>query len=64
MLMKDSIAVSNQWFMLVNFLGGAVLFDPWFVKYSFHIVVQYEIYLICIFMNINEILKMRTKSLD
>ena len=34
MLMKDSTAVSNQWYMLVNFLGGAILFDPWFIQYK------------------------------
>ena len=28
MLMKDSTAVSNQWCMPVNLLGGATLFDP------------------------------------
>ena len=33
MLMKDSTAVSNQWCMPVNFLGGATLFDPWFTQY-------------------------------
>ena len=30
MLMKDSTAVSSQWCMPVNFLGGAILFDSWF----------------------------------
>ena len=28
MLMKDSTAVSNQWCIPANFLGGAILFDP------------------------------------
>ena len=32
MLMKDSTAVSNQWCMPVNLLGGAILFDPWFTQ--------------------------------
>ena len=32
--------------------------------YSFHQLVLYENYLICIFMNINENLKMRTKPLE
>ena len=34
MLMKDSTAVSNQWCMPVNLLGGAILFDPWFTQYK------------------------------
>ena len=34
MLMKDSTAVSNQWCMPVNFLGGAIIFDPWFTEYK------------------------------
>ena len=34
MLMKDSIAESNQWCMPVNFLGDAILFDPWFTQYK------------------------------
>ena len=32
--MKDTTAVSNQWCMLVYFLGGAILFDPWFTQYK------------------------------
>ena len=32
MLMKDSTAVSNKWCMPINFLCGAVLFDPWFTQ--------------------------------
>ena len=35
MLMKDSTAVSNQWSMLVNLLGDAILFDPWFTQYKY-----------------------------
>ena len=34
MLMKDSTAVSNQWCMPVNLLGGAILFDPWFTQFK------------------------------
>ena len=34
MLMKDSTAVSNQWCMPINFLGGAILFDLWFTQYK------------------------------
>ena len=34
MLMKDSTAVSNQWCMPVNLLGGATLFDPCFTQYK------------------------------
>ena len=34
MLMKDSTAVNNQWCKLVNLLGGAILFDPWFTQYK------------------------------
>ena len=34
MLMKDSTAVSNQWCMPVNLLGGAILFDPWFTHFN------------------------------
>ena len=34
MLMKDSTAVSNHWCMSVNFLGGAILLDPWFTQYK------------------------------
>ena len=34
------------------------------VGYSFHLLVLYENYLICIFLNIYENLKMRTKPLD
>ena len=34
MLMKDSIAESNQRCMPVNFLGDAILFDPWFTQYK------------------------------
>ena len=34
MLMKDSSAVSNQWCMSVNLLGGAILFDLWFTQYK------------------------------
>ena len=32
--MKDSTAVSNQWCMPVNFLGDAILFDPWSTQYK------------------------------
>ena len=32
--MKYSTAVINQWCMPVNFLGGAILFDPWFTLYK------------------------------
>ena len=32
--MKDTAAVSNQWCMQVKFLGGAILFDPWFTQYN------------------------------
>ena len=32
MLMKDSTAVSNKCCMPINFLCGAVLFDPWFTQ--------------------------------
>ena len=42
MLMKDFTAVSIQWCMPVNFLGGAIMFDPWLlstrskvIKYKF-----------------------------
>ena len=34
MLMKDSTAVSNQWCMPVNLLGGAIFFAPWFTQYK------------------------------
>ena len=34
MLMKDSTVVSNQWCVPVDFLSGAVLFDPWFTQYK------------------------------
>ena len=34
MLMKDSTAVSHQWYMPVIFLGGVILFDPWFTQYK------------------------------
>ena len=34
MLMKDSIAVSNQRCIPLNLLGGATLFDPWFTQYK------------------------------
>ena len=37
--MKDSTAVSNQWCMPVNLLGGAILFDPWFTQYK---VITYK----------------------
>ena len=37
--MKDSTAVSSQWCMLVNFLGGAILFDFWFRQYK---VIKYK----------------------
>ena len=36
MLMKDSTAVSNEWCMSVNFLGGAILINPWFSKVKCH----------------------------
>ena len=31
---KRATAVSNQWCMPVNLLGGAILFDPWFTQYK------------------------------
>ena len=34
MLMTDSTAASNKWCMLANFLGGVVLFAPWFTLYK------------------------------
>ena len=34
MLMKNSTAVRNQWFMSVNFLGGAIELDFWFTQYK------------------------------
>ena len=42
--------------LLPVFISSVIQFDKFF-----HPVVQYENYLICIFMNINEILKMREK---
>ena len=42
--------------------GKEVSFRP--KMYLFHLVVQYENYLICIFRNINENLKIRTKPLQ
>ena len=32
--MRDSTTVSNQWYMLVNLWGGAILFDLWFTQYK------------------------------
>ena len=34
MLMKDFTAVSSQWCMPVNLLGGTILFDTWFIQYK------------------------------
>ena len=44
--------------MLPVFISSVIQFDKFF-----HPVVLYENYLICIFMNINEILKMREKTM-
>ena len=41
---------------------GVVLMHK--IYYSFHLVVLYENYRICIFMNINENLKMKTRPLE
>ena len=32
--MKNSTAASNEWWVPVNFLDGAILFDPWFTQYK------------------------------
>ena len=34
MLMKEYTALSNQWYMPINLLGDATLFDPWFTQYK------------------------------
>ena len=34
MLMKDPTNLSNQCRMLVNLLGGEILFNPWFTQYK------------------------------
>ena len=44
--------------LLPVFISSVIQFDKFF-----HPVVLYENYLICIFMNINEILKMREKTM-
>ena len=40
MLKEDSSAVSNQWGMPVNFLGSAILFDPWSTQYK--VIIKYK----------------------
>ena len=46
--MKDSTAVSNQWYMLVYLWGGAILFDLWFTQYKVkgHLVQFVKNYLV------------------
>ena len=48
----------------VNLIKWLVKAQNISVGYLFHPLVLYENYLICIFMNINENLKLRTKPLD
>ena len=58
MLVKDSTAVSNQWCMPVNLLGGAILFDPWFTQYKSK-VIKYKYV-----KNSNKIIEIVTKKSD
>ena len=44
--------------LLPVFISSVIQFDK-----IFHLMVLYENYLICIFMNINEILKMREETM-
>ena len=59
MLMKDCTAVRNQWCMPVNFLGGAILFDPWFTQYN----VKGHSVQICK-KNLNKIIEIMTRKSD
>ena len=48
----------HQTIIVAIFISSVIQFDKFF-----HPVVLYDNYLICIFMNINEILKMREKAM-
>ena len=58
MLMKDSFAVSNQWFMPVNLLGGAICFTPGLLSTRSK-AIKYKYV-----KNSNKIIKIMTRKSD